>query len=343
MASIALNARFFSYRSTETERYGTQMASRLHDLLKIVRPDGVLDGQLWEQMCLPAITAGRLLWSPSTTGPVAVAHQVCTVHDIMPIDHPEWFSSKVVRWHRWLMPRLMNRVQHIIAVSEFTKARLIERFGISPGKVSVVWNGVGSEFRPRSQREVQRIKAVAGINTPRYVVALGSSEPRVNLGRLLKAWEMIVPELPKEVELIVVGDKEQALLSAQIEDRMVPRQVNFVGSINQDHLPALYSGATAVVHPSLYEGFGFSPLEAMACGSAVVTSNSSSFPELVGNGAILVDPLDEESIADGVWRAIMKVSLRDEVSRRGFARVEPYTWDAAAEKTRAILLEQSQA
>src|SRR5262245_18451561 len=99
MASIALNARLFSYRSTETQRYGTQMASRLHDLLKIVRPDDAFNGQLWEQMYLPAITAGRLLWSPNSTGPVAVAHQVCTVHDIMPIDHPEWFSSKVVSWH----------------------------------------------------------------------------------------------------------------------------------------------------------------------------------------------------------------------------------------------------
>jgi glycosyltransferase involved in cell wall biosynthesis len=345
-SSIALNARFYSHAPTGMQRYGIEMANRLDDLLKVLKPASPLKGakgHLWEQMYLPTAAGKRLLWSPNNTGPLAVAHQVCTIHDIIPIEHPEWFSSEFSGWYQWLMPKLVDRVQHIIAVSHFTKQRLVERFAIKPEKVSVVWNGVDASFRPRPLREIEHTKKEAGIQSPRYVLSLGSLEPRKNLKRLLTAWERILPELPEDVELVVAGAKGASKVFAESKIDRIPGRVNFTGYIPQDHLPALYSGATALVYPSLYEGFGLPPLEAMACGCPVVTSNCTSLPEVVGDDAILVDPFDEESIAEGLFRIIVRPHLREQLSRRAFNRVEPMSWEASAAKTRAILLEQSHA
>ena len=346
MTSIALNARFYSHAPTGMQRYGMEMASRLHDVLKVLRPSNPLKGakgHLWEQVYLPTAAGKSLLWSPNNTGPLAVAHQVCTIHDIIPIDHPEWFSSEFAGWYQWLMPKLVARVQHIIAVSHFTKERLVERFGVKPEKISVVWNGVDSCFRPRPMREILHTKDQAGIKSPRYVLFLGSIEPRKNLGRLLTAWDRILPELPDDIELVVAGAKGAPQVFSDSGIQRIPARVNFAGYIPQDHLPALYSGATALVYPSLYEGFGLPPLEAMACGCPVVTSNNSSLTEVVGDDAILVDPLDEESIADGMFRMIIRPHLREQLARSAFQRVECLSWETSAAKTREILLQQSNA
>jgi glycosyltransferase involved in cell wall biosynthesis len=342
MAAIALNARFYSHVPTGMQRYGIEMADRLSDLLDVVRPSSPLRGaagHLWEQVYLPAVSRKRLLWSPNNTGPLAVERQVCTMHDIIPVERPEWFNARFAGWYRWLLPRLTNRVRHLIAVSQFTKDRLVERFKIRPEKVTVVWNGVDAQFRPRTRDEIEEVRAALGIRRPRYLLSLGSLEPRKNIRRLLSVWVRLKGELPEDLGLVVVGSKGGSLVFRDDGVTEEPDGVQFTGYARQQDLPALYSGALGLVYPSLYEGFGLPPLEAMACGTPVIASNTTSLPEITGGVALLVDPLDEDAIADAILRLVRDQELRSALRIRSLERAAHMTWDAAATRTRKVLEE----
>jgi glycosyltransferase involved in cell wall biosynthesis len=342
MASIALNARFYAHKPTGMQRYGIEMANRLADVLDVVRPSSSLrgaSGHLWEQAWLPAASGNRLLWSPNNTGPLAVARQVCTMHDIIPVEHPEWFNARFSAWYQWLLPKLTRRVQHLIAVSEFTKQRLVERFGIRPEKITVVWNGVDAQFRQRSADEIAEVREALGIRSPRYLLSLGSLEPRKNLRLLLGAWGKLGRELPDDLSLVVVGAKGSLQVFRDASINEIPEGVHFTGYARQEHLPALYSGALALVYPSLYEGFGLPPLEAMACGTPVIASNTTSLPEVTGGAALLIDPLNEEAIAEAILRVVGDEGLREAMSVRSLAHASKLTWDRSAARTWKVLEE----
>ena len=343
MAAIALNARFYSHVPTGMQRYGLEMTRRFGAELDIVRPHRPLrgaEGHLWEQLYLPAASRGRLLWSPNNTGPLAVSRQVCTIHDIIPIDRPEWFTPRFSAWYGWLLPRLIHRVQHIIAVSEFTRRRLIERFGVEPGKVTVIWNGVDAQFTPQPAQAIEEMRHALGIGSSRYLLSTGSLDPRKNLARLLEAWRRILPQLPEDLELVLIGREESSLVFSAANTGDIPPRVRFIGYVKQEQLPALYSGALALVYPSLYEGFGLPPLEAMACGTPVVTSATTSLPEVVGDAAVMVDPANAESIAEGVRRIVECADLRSQLREAGLAHAREITWDRSAAQTRRVLREQ---
>ncbi len=321
------------------QRYGIEMANRLADVLDVVRPSGSLrgaSGHLWEQAWLPSAAGNRLLWSPNNTGPLALARQVCTMHDIIPVEHPEWFSARFSAWYQWLLPRLTRRVQHLIAVSEFTKQRLVERFGIRPEKITVVWNGVDAQFRPRSAAEIAEVREALGIRSPRYLLSLGSLEPRKNLARLLRSWGRLRLS-GEEISLVVVGAKGSPQVFRDASIKELPEGVHFTGYARQEHLPALYSGAVALVYPSLYEGFGLPPLEAMACGTPVIASNTTSLPEITGGAALLIDPLNEDAIGEAILRLLGDEHLRRTMSARSLAHVSKLTWDRSAAETRKVL------
>jgi glycosyltransferase involved in cell wall biosynthesis len=339
MGSIALNARFYSHAPTGMQRYGIEMAKRLERELEIVKPGKPLrgaEGHLWEQLYLPAASRGRLLWSPNNTGPIAVSRQVCTIHDIIPIDRPDWFSPRFSAWYQWLLPKLVHRVRHIIAVSEFTRQRLIERFKVQPAKVTTVWNGVDEDFHPRTAFEIERVRRELGIESARYLLCVGSLEPRKNLPRLLRAWKNAAPTLPWDTQLVIAGRKPSTRVFADLRLESAER-VHFTGYVKQEELPALYSGALALIYPSLYEGFGLPPLEAMACGAAVVTSNGTSVPEVVGNAALLVDPENTGALADAMHRIVVNDGLRQTLRTKGLIRARKFGWERCARETRDVL------
>ena len=340
MAAIALNARFYSHVPTGMQRYGLEMAKRLYADLDIVRPGRPLsgtEGHLWEQIYLPAAARGRLLWSPNNTGPVTVSRQICTIHDIIPVERPDWFNARFSAWYRWLLPRLVRRVRHVIAVSEFTKQRVLERFGVDPSKVTVVWNGVDAQYHPRTFEELRLMRRELNIPSQHYLLCLGSLEPRKNLRRLLSAWQQISPKLPSEIILVIAGKVGASGVFADAGLTSIPDRVHFTGYVKEDQLPALHSGALALVYPSLYEGFGLPPLEAMACGTPVVTSSGTSLTEVVGDAAVLVDPMDEMSIADGIRQIVEDSALRERLRELGMARAKNITWERSAKETRKVL------
>lgn len=339
MSRIAINARFYAHRPTGVQRYAFELAKRFAPNADEIRPERALAGtigHLWEQVYLPSLTRGRLLWSPSNTGPLAVARQVSTIHDLIFLEHPEWFNPKFAAWYRWLIPILAKRIRHIITVSEYTKRALVERLRISPEKITVVSHGIDARFTPATPCQIQAVREELGIGPEPYILCVSSVEPRKNLGRLLDAWAEVQRDVSPEIQLVISGEKSKPGVFANTEFRVPPR-VRWTGYVSDESLPALYSGALATAYPSLYEGFGLPPLEAMACGSPVLTSNVTSLPEVVGDAAVLIDPLRTSSIAEGLFRLIGNHVLRDTLRTKGLAWVKQFTWDRSAAETWRIL------
>jgi glycosyltransferase involved in cell wall biosynthesis len=343
MTSIALNARFSVHRPTGMQRYAIELSRRFAEHLDPLAPADRLSGvsgHLWEQVYLPAVVKGRLLWSPNNTGPLAVERQVCTIHDLIPLDHPEWFNKRFASWYAWLLPRLARRVQHIIAVSEFTKTRIMERLKVPAARITVIANGVDAKFFPRSAAEIESMRRALDISAPSYLLSVGSLEPRKNLSRLLEAWGRAQSSVSQGVTLVVAGARGNTKVFGSCDPVAIPPRVQFTGYVSDEHLPSLYSGALALIYPSLYEGFGLPPLEAMACGVPVVTSKGTSLPEVVGDDAILVDPEDVDSIADGIRGVARASGGPDESIQRGVLRASQFTWERAAQQTLRVLLAQ---
>lgn len=346
MSSIALNARFNLERPTGMQRYAFEVSRRFKAHLDPVRPKSTLhgmSGHLWEQFYLPTVVRGRLLWSPINTGPLAITRHVCTIHDLIPLDHPEWFSARFACWYRWLMPKLAGRLQHIIAVSRFTKERIVELLNVPEERITVIPNGVDQRFSPRPAEEVEKVCSALGIRPKSYVLSVGSLEPRKNLQRLLEAWGSIHDVIPADIDLVITGAPGNALVFRSVSLQGRQPRVHFTGYMDEEKLPALYSGALLFVYPSLYEGFGLPPVEAMACGTPVVTSRGSSLAEVVGNNAIVVDPYSPEAIAQGILQAIFDNSRLESLRRSGLERVRHLTWDRTADATLRVLLQQARA
>lgn len=346
MNVIAFNARFNRHQPTGMQRYALEVSQRLQRHLDPVQPARTLrgmSGHLWEQLYLPVAVRGRLLWSPNNTGPIAVSRHVCTIHDLIPLDRPDWFNPRFAAWYSWLMPKLAQRLQHIIAVSQFTKERVVDLLKVPEERVTVIPNGVDARFSPRPPEEVDEACAAFGLRRRSYILCVGSLEPRKNLHRLIEAWSKIHHEIPSNIDLVVAGAQGNALVFRTVALHALPPRVRFTGYVSEKQLPALYSGALLFVYPSLYEGFGLPPLEAMACGTPVVTSSGSSLEEVVGDAAILVNPAKVNAIAEGILTAVRDESLLESLRVAGLNRVRHLTWDRTADQTLRLLLQQAHA
>ena len=298
-----------------------------------------ITGHLWEQMVLPAIVKGNLLWSPSNIGPLTVARQVLTIHDLASLDHPEWFDRRFATWYRSIIPLLARRARRVITVSEYSKQRLVELTHIPESRVSAIPNGVNGRFRPKSANEIQQVRKKTGIPSTTYLLSLSSLEPRKNLKRLLEAWRLSASGLPNDAWLVIAGThgKDNIFRTTSLEP--IPSRVMFAGFVSDDDLPALYSGAVALVYPSIYEGFGLPALEAMATGTPPIVAKSTSLPEVVGDAGLLIDPLCVEDLAESIIRIVGDYDLRIKLSRRGIARAQEFTWERAAASTLRVLTE----
>jgi glycosyltransferase involved in cell wall biosynthesis len=339
-AEILVNSRIMSDRQTGVHRYLSSILACIPDEISSISPETSLHGihgHAWEQFVLPRHLAGRLLWSPCFTGPLSVKNQVVTVHDLVPFDHPESLNWRFAAWYRFLMPRLVKRVKHVIAVSEFTKKRLMQEFNLSEERITVIWNGVDARFQPAARHHASEAIAKLGIPSQRYVVALGSLEPRKNLKRLLQAWEKIVTNLPDDVWLVLAGAKGKKIIFDDVSFEPLPPRVYLAGYVDDQLLPSLYAGAIAAPYVSFYEGFGLPTVEAMACGTPVLTSNCSALPEVVGDAALTTDPYNTDAIAQALQQLLQDENLRKNLRARGLERAAHFNWQQAAEQTLSVL------
>lgn len=345
-ARVAVAADVLKSPLAGLRRYVAELLPRLAGLAEPIVPnfsEHRFRGRrlLWEQVSLPVRLRGRLLWSPTNTGPLATQRQVLTIHDLVWLDHPDWLNGAVVRCMKLIQPLLARRVMRVIANSEFTKGRIISAFGLNPARVSVAHLGVAPRFRPTPHAETASARKALGIPGSDYVLYLGTLEPRKNLARLLDAWQSLLPELSHlpGLWLVIAGAMGQEKDFGQFSLRHVPERAYLCGHVEDQYLPGLYSGARAFVYPSLYEGFGIPPLEAMACGVPVIASDIPPVREVVADSGILFDPFDADSLAKAVRLVVVDKDLSRKLALRGPARAAAFTWDHCAEKVRTVLEE----
>lgn len=339
---ICVNTRILGGHLTGVQRYLLSIFEYLPGSIHRIgpeRPAHGVRGHAWEQFALPAKVRGEVLWSPSNTGPLAVTRQVLTVHDLVPIDHPEFLNPRFAAWYQFLLPKLVRRVRHIIAISEFTKQRLMDAFGVSEQRITVIWNGVDERFRPQPLELIAAAIEELGIPSSRYLFALGSLEPRKNLRRLLEAWARIVHQLPDDVWLVLAGARGKSIVFDGMSFEPLPPRVHLTGHVPDQLLPALYSGAIAALYVSVYEGFGLPPLEAMACGTPALTGDQTALPEVVGNAALTVDPYDVGAIGAGLQSLVTDDVLRQDLRERGLQRATRFHWKDTADRTWHVLEE----
>jgi glycosyltransferase involved in cell wall biosynthesis len=291
-------------------------------------------GVVWQQTRLPArLAAGDvdLFWSPLATLPWRCpVPAVVTVHDLTAILFPEAHTARV-RWS--ILPflaRSLATARRVVAISEATAADLAFHFPETRDKTRVVPNGLDPRFRPGTPEMIAATRA--GLGAPGgYLLAVGTLEPRKNLGTLLSAWEMLRGAHPETPPLVLAGGAgwETKAFRRRLA-ALAPHGLVHLGRVDDDRLLALYQAATVFAYPSLYEGFGLPVLEAMASGVPVVTSDLSSLPEVAGDAALLVDPRDTRALAHALHRVLDDPALAADLAARGRERAAGFTWEKTA-------------
>jgi glycosyltransferase involved in cell wall biosynthesis len=324
---IAINGRFLSRRISGVERYAHEISKRIHPN-RVIRPGlqaGQIRGNLWEQITLPMqIAQDEILWSPANAGPWLVRNQVLTIHDASVFDHPEWFKPSFAAWTRLSWRILARRVKAIITVSNFSRDRLIVHLGIPAEKIHVIYNGVGHPFTPQPQKKVEMIRKKYNLDKP-YFLSVGTNEPRKNLPLLLKAWKNL-------------GNTSHMLLLAGGQGHVFSSTDPGISTyVDDEDLPALYAGATAYVTTSHYEGFGLPALEAMACGAPVIAPNTTAFPEILGDAALLFTADHFDEISKAIQKIIDEPQIANTLRERGLEHVKNFTWERAAQQTQSLL------
>ena len=330
-----VNLRTLGYGITGVQRYLLSLLPHMPSQLNSVKPSQALQGikgHIWEQVYLPTQLGRRLLWSPGNTGPIAVSRQVLTVHDAASLDHPEWFERKFALWYGALLPRLIRKVRAIITVSHFSRERIVRLTGVNPERVHVISNGVEPCFRPVDPKRVEQVRTNFDLNSP-YILFVGSLEPRKNLKILLEAWQLGGFD---GATLAVVGASGHMFPKLQFDS--IPQGVRLLGRVGDDVLPALYAGATGFVYPSIYEGFGLPPLEAMACGCPVAVSDIPAHREVCGSPAIYFDPFNPEDLSSSL-ESLLRLDSPSRASYidAGLHRAASYRWESAAADTWHVL------
>lgn len=264
--------------------------------------------------------------------------RVQTVFDLICQKRPEWMPADVVALSYDILNSIDIERDWVTCISEFTKQEYCEFSGMSPARVFVAPLAAANHFRPVSDAEsilLARLKY--DIPGGDYFLTLGALQPRKNFIHLIRCFFRLLSEQPQlSVNLVIVGATAwmyEDTLSAIEASPEFRRRVVFTGHVSDDDLSAVYSGATAFLFPSLYEGFGLPPLEAMQCGTPVIASNTTSLPEVIGDAGLLVDPTDADALCQGMLELLAKQDLRRELSSKGLMRSKEFSWEKCAEKT----------
>jgi glycosyltransferase involved in cell wall biosynthesis len=259
---------------------------------------------------------------------------VLTVHDLTFVRDPESAFPRLRRYLNCVVPRSVARATHVLADSAATKNDLVELFHTSPDKITVLYGGVDARFAPvRDPERLAAVRAKYNIGLDPFILGIGTIQPRKNFRRLVQAFSHLrPPAFASDLKLVIAGGKGWLYddIFAEVKRLGLEGCVLFPGFVDDDDLPTLYSAAEMLAFPSIYEGFGLPILEAMACGTPVVTSVTSSLPELAGDAALLVEPTDVDAIAAALRRLLQEANLRHRLVAAGFDQARKFTWEKAA-------------
>lgn len=269
-----------------------------------------------------------IVFSPGYNAPLFVVRPF--VFSIMDLNHlfvPANSSFAKRAYYYFVIKRACHKARRVITISEFSRTQVVSWSGLKAEKVVNVGVGVEDRFSP--------VGIQHSLDCP-YLLYVGSRKPHKNLVRLLKAFS--IARIDQAIFLLLSGAPDR-YMCAQLRNLGLENRVRFAGFISEENLPSYYRGALALAFPSLYEGFGLPVLEAMACGTPVLTSNATSLPEVVGDAGLMVDPYDVKAIAAGIERLVEDYQLREKLRTRGLERAKRYTWERTAEKTLRVLQE----
>lgn len=253
---------------------------------------------------------------------------VVAVHDISFIHFPDFFPRSV-RWMlETMLPPSMRQAAHIVTLSEQSRQDIIDHYRIDPAKITVTYAAIESRFRPLIDIA---LPAALASDKP-YILAVGNIQPRKNIVRLMKAYTKLRQQGHIDHQLVLVGQALWFSDEVKAAAHGLESDIRFTGYVDNNMLVALYNHADLFVYPSLYEGFGLPPIEAMACGTPVITSNISALPEAVGDAAIMVDPYDVDALADAMLRVLRNTRLQQQLRQKGLARAAQFTPRHLAER-----------
>ena len=264
---------------------------------------------------------------------------VVTIHDCIHLMFPQYLPNRIAyAYARAQMWAAARRSDCILTVSEASKRDILNLFNVPPEKIVVVYNAIDSHFSVTpSDEAVARVRERYQLNH-KFVLYVGNIKPHKNLVRLIEAFDELRRGGFDDLKLLIIGDQISKLpaLRRAVHRQKLHKQVRFLGYLPDDQLAILYRLASVFAFPSLYEGFGLPPLEAMASGTPVVTSNISSLPEVVGDAAVLVDPYEVDAIVDGLRRVLTNPALAEDMRRKGIERAREFSWERSVAKTWAV-------
>ncbi|KVE38716.1 glycosyl transferase family 1 [Burkholderia sp. TSV86] len=346
---VAINGKFTSQRLTGVQRVAHEYTSAIARLFRgernptlVVPRDHASDalppaiarrvvprlrGVLWEQLALPFATRGQTLLSLCNIGPLFKRNQVLMIHDVAVFDFPQGYSRAFQLWYRFAFWVLKQNVRHIVTVSHFSKERIVARLGVSPYKVSTVVSGIDHFDRIASDASVlERL----GLAYDGYVLIVGSLAPGKNLARTLEAISQLERSHP-ELRFVIAGGSNVKIFGASaLGGGQNARNIIWAGYVSDGELKALYEHAGCFVFPSLYEGWGLPPVEAMYCGCPVIASREASLPEACGDAALYCDAHDAADIAAKIAQLMGDAALRGELREKGRKHSAQFRWDIAA-------------
>ena len=305
-----------------------ELASNFRAVAESARPYSFGE-QVWIPLSLVRERV-HLLHEPHYVLPPATrCRSVVTIHDCIHLMFPQYLPGRLAHTYaRMSMWSAVRKSDRILTVSEASKRDILRFFDIPDDKVAVIYNAIDERFlAPADHERMDLIRQRYQLDHP-FLLYVGNIKPHKNLERLIEAFGLARASGLDDLRLVIIGDEisKYPSLRQSVHRHRLDKYVRFLGFQPYDTLAAFYRLARAFVFPSLYEGFGLPPLEAMACGTPVVTSNVSSLPEIAGAAAVLVDPYEPASIAQGILRAVTDEGLRAQSIERGFARARDFSW-----------------
>lgn len=348
--SLIVNARFLTQPVTGVQRFAIEISLRLKKLIPgvvFISPKNILHKEiaavlqveefgkftshLWEQVELPLYLKKRgspLLLNLSNTAPLLHTKNVVCIHDVSFLVNPEWFSKTFSSFYSFLIPKVARGAKKVLTVSEYSKESLVNFLRIPEAAVEVVYNAVSEDlFNNTEPAQPNKVGD--------YVLAVGSLDPRKNLKKLILAFNTCKLA---DTKLVIAGAASKIFNDDELQ-HLVHSNENIVltGYLTDEELKHVYQHAKLFVYPSLFEGFGIPPLEAMRCGCATVVSDAASLPEVCGDASYYVDPHSMEEIATAITQLMGDNDLRSSLIRKGFERSKFFSWEKSSEKLVQVL------
>jgi glycosyltransferase involved in cell wall biosynthesis len=271
--------------------------------------------------------------------PLVPCRSVVTIHDCIHLMFPQYLPSRVAYvYAKGSITAASRRATRVMTVSESSKRDILRFVDVPADKIDVIYNAYDERFGVEPlEEDVVRVRERYQLHDE-FILYAGNVKPHKNLERLIEAFHLVRNKGLDHLKLVLIGDEisRYASLRRAVHRHQLHKYVRFLGYLPEETLAVMYRLAGVFVFPSLYEGFGLPPLEAMASGTPVVTSNVSSLPEVAGGAAVLVDPYDPEAIADGIYRVLTDEQLRQGLRKKGIARAHQFSWEASVRRVRDI-------